>query len=64
MTLLQQHKKSNKMINENVSLEEYSKMRQERDKALRAPRYIHPSIQVSPCKKHSMAFNDIVFLFI
>ncbi|ORE22429.1 Metallo-hydrolase/oxidoreductase [Rhizopus microsporus] len=47
MTLLQQHKKSNKMINENVSLEEYSKMRQERDKSLRAPRYIHPSIQTN-----------------
>lgn len=51
------------MINENVNLEEYSRMRQERDKALRAPRYIHPSIQVSPCK--SIAWHLIIFfLFI
>lgn len=46
MTSLENHKLSNKMINENVSQEEYKKMRQERDAKLRAPRYIHPSIQV------------------
>lgn len=46
MTLLEDHKKSNKMIHEQVSMNEFIKMRQERDKVLKAPRYIHPSIQV------------------
>jgi hypothetical protein len=46
MALLETQKKFNKMISENVSLEDYKKMRQERDATLRAPRYIHPSIQV------------------
>lgn len=35
------------MINRGVNMEDYKKMRQERDAKLRAPRYIHPSIQVS-----------------
>jgi hypothetical protein len=47
MTTLEIHKKMNKMINENVSLEEYVKMRKERDAKLKAPRFIHPSIQAS-----------------
>ncbi|CAO3640358.1 unnamed protein product [Mucor fragilis] len=44
---LEKHKKFNKMINESVSLEEYKKLRQERDSKLKAPRYIHPSIQTN-----------------
>jgi hypothetical protein len=47
MTSLENHKLTNKMINENVSLEEYIKLRQGRDAKLRAPRYIHPSIQTN-----------------
>ncbi|KAI9266085.1 hypothetical protein BY458DRAFT_540380 [Sporodiniella umbellata] len=47
MTLLQDHKETNKMINEKVTLEGFTKMRQERDSKLRAPRYIHPSIQTN-----------------
>lgn len=35
------------MINTSVDMEDYIKMRKERDAKLRAPRYIHPSIQVS-----------------
>jgi hypothetical protein len=35
------------MINESVSLEEYEKMRKTRDATLKAPRYIHPSIQTN-----------------
>lgn len=47
MTLLQDHKKTNKMIHEQVSLDEFTKMRQARDNVLKAPRYIHPSIQTN-----------------
>ncbi|KAI7897761.1 beta-lactamase-like protein [Cokeromyces recurvatus] len=47
VTTLEYHKKFNKMINEKVSLEEYVKMRSERDSKLKAPRYIHPSIQTN-----------------
>lgn len=46
MTSLENHKLTNKMINSTVTLEEYIKMRKERDAKLKAPRYIHPSIQV------------------
>lgn len=35
------------MINESVTLQEYEKVRQARDATLRAPRYIHPSIQTN-----------------
>lgn len=34
------------MINERVSLEEYIKARKDRDDQLKAPRYLHPSLQV------------------
>ncbi|KAI9473414.1 MAG: beta-lactamase-like protein [Benjaminiella poitrasii] len=47
VTTLENHKKYNKMINENVSMQEYIKMRKEKDATLRAPRYIHPSIQTN-----------------
>ncbi|CAO3652956.1 unnamed protein product [Mucor hiemalis] len=47
MTSLENHKLSNKMINHSVNMEDYKKMRQERDAKLRAPRYIHPSIQTN-----------------
>lgn len=46
MTSLENQKTKNKMINTNVSLDDYIKMRNERDSKLKAPRYIHPSIQV------------------
>ncbi|KAI8881665.1 beta-lactamase [Backusella circina FSU 941] len=55
MTTLEVHKKMNKMINENVGLEEYVKMRKERDGKLKAPRFIHPSIQAS--YKYYLPFN-------
>ncbi|KAI7888121.1 beta-lactamase-like protein [Mucor mucedo] len=47
MTSLENHKLTNKMINSTVTLEEYTKMRKERDSKLKAPRYIHPSIQTN-----------------
>ncbi|KAI8983469.1 beta-lactamase-like protein [Pilobolus umbonatus] len=47
MTSLDNQKKYNKMIHENVTKEEYIKMRKERDAVLKAPRYIHPSIQTN-----------------
>lgn len=46
MTSLENQKTENKMINTTVSLQDYIKMRKERDSKLKAPRYIHPSIQV------------------
>lgn len=46
MTSLENQKTKNKMINTTVSLQDYVKMRKERDSKLKAPRYIHPSIQV------------------
>ncbi|CAO3610759.1 unnamed protein product [Cunninghamella blakesleeana] len=47
MTTLEKQKKYNKMINENVTLEEYTNLRQARDKNLRPPRFIHPSLQTN-----------------
>ncbi|KAG0176284.1 hypothetical protein DFQ28_007711 [Apophysomyces sp. BC1034] len=41
------HKKFNKMIREDVSLDQYTKLRKERDSKLRAPRYIHQSLQTN-----------------
>lgn len=46
MTSLENQKETNIMINSKVSLEEYVKLRKERDSKLKPPRYIHPSIQV------------------
>lgn len=46
MTTLEKQKKFNKMINESVTLEEYINSRQTRDRNLRPPRFIHPSLQV------------------
>ncbi|KAJ2963608.1 hypothetical protein NQZ79_g1396 [Umbelopsis isabellina] len=47
VTLLEAHKRHNKMIRENTSLEEYVKLRKERDDQLKAPRYLHPSLQTN-----------------
>ncbi|KAJ8655154.1 hypothetical protein O0I10_009189 [Lichtheimia ornata] len=47
MTLLGVHKKLNKMIDEEKSMDEYVKLRSERDATLRVPRFIHPSLQVN-----------------
>lgn len=47
MTTLEAHKRFNVMVNENVSVNEYIQKRSARDKQLRAPRYIHPSLQVN-----------------
>ncbi|GAA5802431.1 hypothetical protein HPULCUR_007896 [Helicostylum pulchrum] len=47
MTSLENQKTKNKMINTTVSLQDYVKMRKERDSKLKAPRYIHPSIQTN-----------------
>ncbi|KAF7722748.1 hypothetical protein EC973_002732 [Apophysomyces ossiformis] len=47
MAFLGTHKKSNKMIKEGVTLEQYTKLRKERDEKLRAPRYIHQSLQTN-----------------
>jgi hypothetical protein len=46
MTSLENQKLTNKMINSSVTLEDYIELRNERDAKLKAPRYIHPSIQV------------------
>lgn len=46
MTTLEAHKRFNVMVNENISVNEYIQKRSARDKQLRAPRYIHPSLQV------------------
>ena len=46
MTPLGVHKKLNKMIDEEKSMNEYVKLRSERDAKLRVPRFIHPSLQV------------------
>lgn len=47
MTTLEAHKRFNVMANENISLDKYVQLRSARDKQLRAPRYIHPSLQVN-----------------
>ncbi|KAG2231464.1 hypothetical protein INT48_007537 [Thamnidium elegans] len=47
MTSLENQKTKNKMINTNISLQDYIKMRTERDSKLKTPRYIHPSIQTN-----------------
>ncbi|KAI7884564.1 Metallo-hydrolase/oxidoreductase [Lichtheimia hyalospora FSU 10163] len=47
MTTLEAHKRFNVMANENISLDEYIRLRSARDKQLRAPRYIHPSLQTN-----------------
>ncbi|KAI8074872.1 beta-lactamase-like protein [Gongronella butleri] len=47
MVSLGTHKKVNKMIDESKSLEEYTALRQARDSQLRAPRFIHPSLQTN-----------------
>ncbi|KAI7847999.1 beta-lactamase-like protein [Circinella umbellata] len=47
MTLLEAHKESNKMISEDVPLEKYIELRKQRDAQLKAPRYIHPSLQTN-----------------
>ncbi|GAA5811775.1 hypothetical protein MFLAVUS_005218 [Mucor flavus] len=47
MTSLENQKTKNKMINTTVSLQDYIQMRKERDSKLKAPRYIHPSIQTN-----------------
>ncbi|KAI9321064.1 beta-lactamase-like protein [Dichotomocladium elegans] len=47
MTTLEAHKQLNAMINENVPVDEYVKLRAARDKKLRAPRFIHPSLQTN-----------------
>ncbi|KAI9275685.1 beta-lactamase-like protein [Phascolomyces articulosus] len=46
MTTLAAHKESNKMINEDIPLEKYTELRNNRDSQLKAPRFIHPSLQV------------------
>ncbi|KAI8577000.1 hypothetical protein K450DRAFT_253893 [Umbelopsis ramanniana AG] len=47
VTFLEAHKRNNKMINERVSLEDYIKARKLRDDQLKAPRYLHPSLQTN-----------------
>ena len=47
MTLLGAHKEANKMINGKIPLEKYIELRNQRDAQLKAPRFIHPSLQVS-----------------
>lgn len=46
MTSLENQKLTNKMISSSVTSEDFIKVRKERDAKLKAPRYIHPSIQV------------------
>lgn len=63
MTLLGVHKKMNKMIDEERSMDEYVKLRSERDANLRVPRFIHPSLQVGHslycCKENDMTILNI-----
>ncbi|ORX55052.1 Metallo-hydrolase/oxidoreductase [Hesseltinella vesiculosa] len=47
MVSLEMHKKTNKMIDASKTLEDFTALRQARDKNLRAPRFIHPSLQVN-----------------
>ncbi|KAL0087670.1 beta-lactamase-like protein [Phycomyces blakesleeanus] len=47
MTTLDAHKRFNKMINTHVSFDKYVSMRKERDASLKAPRFIHPSLQTN-----------------
>ncbi|KAI9280948.1 metallo-beta-lactamase superfamily protein [Umbelopsis sp. AD052] len=47
VTFLEAHKRNNKMINEKVGLEHYIKARKRRDDQLKAPRYLHPSLQTN-----------------
>ncbi|KAG2172943.1 hypothetical protein INT44_004684 [Umbelopsis vinacea] len=47
VTFLEAHKRNNKMINEKVGLEDYIKARKRRDDQLKAPRYLHPSLQTN-----------------
>jgi hypothetical protein len=47
MTFLENQKKYNKMINDTVTPEEFIALRQARDQSLKAPRFIHPSLQVN-----------------
>ncbi|KAI8328534.1 beta-lactamase-like protein [Choanephora cucurbitarum] len=47
MTTLEKHQKFNKMINTNISLDQFISIRQKRDAQLRPPRFIHPSIQTN-----------------
>ena len=56
MTLLGAHKEANKMINGKIPLEKYIELRNQRDAKLKAPRFIHPSLQVSLyfCKKREI----------
>ncbi|SAM08037.1 hypothetical protein [Absidia glauca] len=60
MTFLENQKKHNKMINDTVTPEEFIALRQARDQSLKAPRFIHPSLQtnlrggVLPSKEKSL----------
>ncbi|KAI8088867.1 beta-lactamase-like protein [Halteromyces radiatus] len=60
MTLLAKQKQYNKMINDKVTMEEFIQARQARDKVLKAPRFIHPSLQTNlrggilPSKEQSL----------
>ncbi|CAM0137874.1 hypothetical protein VKS41_001093 [Umbelopsis sp. WA50703] len=47
VTFLEAHKRHNRMIRKDTSLQEYVKLRKERDDQLRAPRYLHPSLQTN-----------------
>ncbi|KAI8137246.1 beta-lactamase-like protein [Fennellomyces sp. T-0311] len=47
MTTLVAHKEANKMVREGTPLSEYIDLRTKRDAVLKAPRYIHPSLQTN-----------------
>ncbi|CAO3670087.1 unnamed protein product [Umbelopsis vinacea] len=47
VTLLESHKLHNNMIRKDVKLDEYVKARRARDNLLKAPRYLHPSLQTN-----------------
>jgi hypothetical protein len=44
---VQEHKNRNGWVKDGVALEHFVKRRQERDKMLKAPRLLHPSLQVN-----------------
>ncbi|KAI8388833.1 beta-lactamase-like protein [Radiomyces spectabilis] len=58
MTTLGAHKRFNKMISESATPESYHKLRSERDAALKAPRLIHPSLQVNEYLSNRICFEN------
>ncbi|GAB5588924.1 hypothetical protein Unana1_03824 [Umbelopsis nana] len=47
VTSLEAHKRHNQMIRQDIGLDEYIKARKARDDTLKAPRYLHPSLQTN-----------------